>query len=134
MGRTGWLAVVALGAIALGAAVRWARPSPRPALPCDPESVRWVDAGTVRIARCAPELPRTAVPASQALAVGQKLDLNAASEADLVALPGVGPSLAHALVRSRPFATWDDVDRIPGVGPAKLEVLKEHARLGPPGR
>lgn len=134
MGRTGWLAAVALGALALGAAVRWARPSPRPALPCDPASVRWLDAGTGLVARCAPQLPPTPVPAAQALAVGQRLDLNAAREADLVALPGVGPSLARALVRARPFASWDDVDQVPGVGPGKLAVLRAHTRLGPPGR
>lgn len=133
MRRTGWLAVVALGAVALGAAVRWTRPSPQAALPCPSEDVRWFDAGTAQVARCAPGAPPAAGPAAQALVVGQKLDLNQATEAELAVLPGVGPSLARAIVQARarqPFQSWEDVDRVPGVGPSKLVLLKGSARLG----
>jgi competence protein ComEA len=135
--RTGWLAVTALGALGLGAAVRLTRPNPNPALPCAPDAVRWFDAGTALVARCAPPGTSTVTPAAQALVVGQKLDLRTASEEDLEVLPGVGPSLARRLVEARaahPFETWDDVDRIPGVGPGKLALLKANTRLAPSGQ
>jgi competence protein ComEA len=137
MGRTGWLSVVVLAGLAVGWALHLSRPSKETALPCPPDEVRWVDAGTARIARCAPELPPNPGPAAQALTVGQKLDLSPASQADLEVLPGVGPSLAKAILRARaehPFESWEDVDRIPGVGPSKLAVLKANACLSPPGR
>lgn len=134
MKRTGWLAVTALGALALGAGVRVLRPSPAPALPCPPDDVRWFDAGTALVARCAPPGTSTVMPAAQALVVGQKLDLRSATEKELEVLPGVGPSLARRLVEARaahPFESWDDVDRISGVGPGKLALLKANTRLGP---
>lgn len=137
MSRTFWLAAVALGALAVGAAVHLSRPSPAKSLDCDPAEVRWVEEGGVQVARCAPSLPPHPGPAAQALTVGQKLDLATASQADLEVLPGVGPSLAKAILRARaehPFESWEDVDRIPGVGPSKLAVLKANARLTPPGR
>jgi competence protein ComEA len=57
------------------------------------------------------------------------LDLNAATAADLEALPGVGPATAAAIVddrdRNGPFATVDDLDRVSGIGPAKLDALRD---------
>jgi competence protein ComEA len=128
---------VALGALALGVAVHLWRPSPAPSLPCDPADIRWMEEGGTKVARCAPSLPPVPGPAAQALTVGQKLDLSTASQADLEVLPGVGPSLARAILRARaehPFRSWEDVDRIPGVGPSKLALLKASARLTPSGR
>ncbi|WP_368671656.1 ComEA family DNA-binding protein [Corallococcus carmarthensis] len=65
---------------------------------------------------------------AQALALGLKLDLNAASESELALLPGVGRDLAKRLVSAREeqgrFASWEDVDAVPGVGAAKLETLR----------
>ena len=49
------------------------------------------------------------------------------------ALPGVGPSLASAIVEYRrqhgPFRSVDDLEQVPGVGPAKLAALRPHLRL-----
>jgi competence protein ComEA len=57
------------------------------------------------------------------------VDLNTATAAELELLPGVGPSTAGAIVddrtRNGPFPTVDDLDRVPGIGPAKLEALRE---------
>jgi competence protein ComEA len=56
------------------------------------------------------------------------LDLNAATSAQLELLPGVGPATATAIVddrqRNGPFASIDDLDRVPGIGAAKLEALR----------
>jgi competence protein ComEA len=57
------------------------------------------------------------------------VDLNTATAADLEALPGVGPATATAIVddrtRNGPFASVDDLDRVSGIGPAKLDALRE---------
>ena len=57
------------------------------------------------------------------------VDLNTATAADLEALPGVGPATAAAIIddrtRNGPFASVDDLDRVSGIGPAKLDALRE---------
>ncbi len=54
------------------------------------------------------------------VALGLRLPLNRAAEADLARLPGVGRVAARALVQARPFRCWDEVDAVQGVGPARL--------------
>jgi len=139
--RTGWLGVLALVALVFGAAARLSWPDGHPALDCDPSRVRWVDAGTAVVATCGPEATEApgaaAAPAGAALALGVKLDLNRATEAELRLVSGIGPKLAHALVEARAarggaFRGWDEVDDVPGVGPAKLAALKGAAELRVP--
>lgn len=64
---------------------------------------------------------------------GSRLDLNRASEADLTALPGIGPVLARRLVERRRlmgrFGSFAQVDSVSGVGPAVLRILTERARI-----
>jgi competence protein ComEA len=56
------------------------------------------------------------------------LPLNSASAAELEALPGIGPVLATNIVAYReahgPFARIEDLLRVPGIGPAKLEQIQ----------
>jgi competence protein ComEA len=56
------------------------------------------------------------------------IDLNLASEAELDALPGVGPATAAAIVAHRsahgPFRSVDALGEVRGIGPAKLETLR----------
>lgn len=134
MPRTSWIAVVILGVLALGVgAALLRRPSTKPTLDCPPELVRFRDGGEgPPIAYCG-DSPAMDGPAGAGMAVGKKLDLNRASEVDLALIPGVGPSLAKALVERRTqlggFRSWEDVDGIPGVGAAKIELLRSHAQL-----
>jgi competence protein ComEA len=136
-GATAYVAAIGLVVAAVGGLARWRWPSAEPALPCAPEQVRWVDAGERWLATCEPGPPGP-VPAGQALALGRTLDLNSAGEADLSAVPGVGPHLARALVEARArrggFRSWEEVDEVPGVGPAKLELLRQSCHLTPPVR
>jgi competence protein ComEA len=56
------------------------------------------------------------------------VNVNTADAEQLDALPGVGPATAAAIVADReangPFATVDDLSRVRGIGPAKLEQLR----------
>jgi len=67
------------------------------------------------------------------LAPGQTLDVNAASEQELMALPGVGPGLARRIVEYRttngPFQTVDDLQNVSGIGPSKFDKMAPYIRL-----
>nr|WP_293912662.1 helix-hairpin-helix domain-containing protein [Deinococcus sp.] len=70
----------------------------------------------------APEFAST--PSIQPLISG-RLNLNTASEAQLEALPGVGPAFAARLRAARPYRSLSDLDAVPGVGPKMLARLAQ---------
>jgi competence protein ComEA len=74
-------------------------------------------------ASAAPPFPPREVPGF----VLGKLDLDAATLAQIDALPGVGPTLAKRIVADRaehgPFVTLQGLRRVKGVGPALLRRL-----------
>lgn len=61
-------------------------------------------------------------------AAGAPVNINTADAAALDTLPGVGPSTAQKIVVDReangPFTTPEDLGRVSGIGPKKLEQLK----------
>ncbi len=61
------------------------------------------------------------------------LDLNAAGERALLALPGIGPSTAKAIVAHRVlhgrFQSVDGLLQVKGIGPKKLEALRPYVRV-----
>jgi len=57
-----------------------------------------------------------------------RVNLNTATEAELVALPGVGEKLAQRIIQARqqkPFTSLSDLDRVPGVGDKLLQRLSD---------
>lgn len=63
------------------------------------------------------------------LLFGQRLDLNRARAATLEVLPGIGPARAAAIVAERaqrPFASVDELRRVPGIGPHTLARLRPY--------
>ena len=61
-----------------------------------------------------------------------RVDLNAATQAQLEALPGIGPSLAGRIIarrEKRPFRRVSQLRRVKGIGPAKYRELKDLVRV-----
>jgi competence ComEA-like helix-hairpin-helix protein len=60
--------------------------------------------------------------------VQRLVSLSTGAQEELDALPGVGPVIAAAIIAHRhihgPFATVDQLDEVPMVGPAKIEGLR----------
>jgi competence ComEA-like helix-hairpin-helix protein len=69
--------------------------------------------------------------------VACRLDPSTASVHELSMLPGVGPSLARAIVLDRAehgaFPSIDALTRVKGIGPARLAALKPWLRSGGEG-
>ena len=86
----------------------------------------WLRSGRPRLVQSGEALPPTV-----AGALGLRLPLNDATEDDLARLPGIGRQVARALVAARPFRTWDQVDSVRGVGPARLATLRDRTKLDP---
>lgn len=61
------------------------------------------------------------------------VDLNTATETELDALPGVGPVTAAAIVAWRdangPFTSVDQLSEVDGIGPARLDKLRDQVRV-----
>lgn len=133
--RTGALVVILFAILGAGVVASLRGDGAEVGLDCAPSEVRWVDAGTWLIAKCMPGAPVGEVPAAQAITVGVKLDLNGMTESELALIPGIGGSLAAKLVEERrrlgAFRSWAEVDRVRGVGPAKVEVLRALTEIRP---
>ena len=72
-------------------------------------------------------LTATPAPPSSSVA-GGKLDVNAASSAELLAIPGIGPVLAQRIVDGRPYQSADDLINVKGIGPKIYERIRQHFR------
>ncbi len=57
------------------------------------------------------------------------LDLNNASEAELVQLPGVGPILARRIIEARPFVAIEDLLKVKGIGTKTFAKIKPYVTV-----
>jgi competence protein ComEA len=62
------------------------------------------------------------------------VDVNAADEAELIQLPGIGPVLARRIIETReasgPFLRPEDLRRVKGIGEKKTAQLRPYVRTG----
>jgi competence protein ComEA len=83
-----------------------------------------------------PALSRAVASSRPASTMADPIDVNQASAAELSLLPGVGPSLAAAIVADREsrgaFRRPQDLDRVRGIGPAILARILPHVTVGSP--
>lgn len=65
------------------------------------------------------------------------VNINTATETELEKLPGVGPAKAKAIVEDRkkngPFKTTEDLKRVKGIGDKNFEVMKGEITVGGAG-
>ena len=59
------------------------------------------------------------------------VDINSATEKELITLPGVGAKTAKEIVAARPFKTIDDLKNVKGIGDKTFEKLKAHVVCNP---
>jgi competence protein ComEA len=113
-----------------------------------------VAGGVVRLVRAAAAAPGAAVLApviegqeiaaqlarvaradsfARPLREGERIDVDVAGVEELDRLPGVGPALARQIVADReangPFGSLAGLDRVSGIGPAKLRALEPRVRF-----
>jgi competence protein ComEA len=68
-------------------------------------------------------IPGFATESPGVRALGGKVSLNRATQAQLEGLPGIGPTLAQRIREGRPYRNIAELDNIKGIGPKKLQAL-----------
>ncbi len=86
--------------------------------------------------RSSAESPPPQRAVAETSAVTGPIDLNTAGVEQLVTLPRIGPTLAARIVDDReahgPFGSVDALDRVPGIGPHTIELIRPHAAVSAP--
>ncbi len=63
------------------------------------------------------------------------VNINTASKDELIALPGIGPAKAQAIIDHRkangPFKAVDDLKNVKGIGAKRLDKLRNDVSVGP---
>ncbi len=90
----------------------------------------WLRAGRVLV----PAAGAGTAPQARSRWPDMRIDLNTASPAELDVLPGIGPTLAERIAADRavngPFATVDELTRVPGVGERLVDGIRPFAVAG----
>lgn len=70
-----------------------------------------------------------------AFAAAAAVNINSATKDELVALPGIGPAKAQAILDYRklngPFKSVDDLKNVKGIGAKRLDKLRPDLSVGP---
>ncbi len=86
--------------------------------------------------RSGEEIRSENLSAFQKVTLGKPIMINAASEQDLQAIPGIGPKLAHEIILKRErtgrFLHMEDLVSVPGIGPKLFESIKKYITIQEP--
>lgn len=74
----------------------------------------------------------TPLGARRRLQLGLRLDINHGTAAALVAVPGIGPRTAAAIIAHRPYRAIEDLQAVRGIGPSKVAGWRRWLRASPP--
>jgi competence protein ComEC len=66
-------------------------------------------------------------PARSAKTPAGIVDVNTASQAELEAPPGIGPTIARRIIEGRPYRTVDDLRRVKDIGEKRLDEIRPYA-------
>ena len=83
-----------------------------------------------RVAAAAPDASaasETATAPSRLSGAG-KLDVNSATSAELLEIPGLGPVIARRVIEARPFKSADDLRTVKGIGPRTYQSVRPYFR------
>ncbi len=74
-------------------------------------------------------------PSDGSAPAADKININTASAEELDKLPGIGPSLAKAIIDYRtkngPFKQIEDINAVKGIGDALFDKIKDQITVGP---
>jgi DNA uptake protein ComE-like DNA-binding protein len=72
------------------------------------------------------------LPGEQVITCGKRIDLNEATEEDLMSIPGIGPGTAKRICERRglfgPFESVSDLGKIRGIGPKKVLDYRKYLK------
>ena len=76
---------------------------------------------------------KAATPAAHSAAKqpDKPVDINSATEKELITLPGIGAKTAKEIVSARPFKSVDDLKNVKGIGDKTFEKLKGQVVCNP---
>ncbi len=82
-----------------------------------------------------PQVTATPAPTSGAVSPEAQVNLNTATLAELLTLPGIGETRAQAILAYRaehgPFTRIEELQNVSGIGPATYEKLAPYITVGP---
>jgi hypothetical protein len=70
------------------------------------------------------KLDRNRAPREGALIV----NVNTATQQELETIPGVGPALAREIIRGRPYDKIEDLERVRGIGSYTMNAMRPYVR------
>ncbi len=79
--------------------------------------------GSLMAAESAKAETKAAQPAAK------KVSINKAKSEELQTIKGIGPAIAEAIIKGRPYKKLDDLLKVKGIGDKKFEEIKPYVTL-----